>query len=178
MIFLKKKFKHVDNKAFWSHGQVISPEPLSKAINYIFEKVWKAIPVIYMSPSWELLNQKRVDYFSKNLKEFIIICGHYEWIDQRIIDLYVNHQISIGEYVLTSWELASLVLMDALIRFIPWVLGNPVSLEEESYSKKLFGKKEYPQYTRPRIFEWLEVPDVLTTWNHKDIKKWKIENLK
>jgi tRNA (guanine37-N1)-methyltransferase len=96
--FSNKKFKHVDDKAYWMHGQVISPEPLSKNIESIFEKVWSKIPVVYMTPSWNLLNQEKVEnYFEQFNKqgEFIIICGHYEWIDQRIIDLYVNYQISI-----------------------------------------------------------------------------------
>jgi tRNA (guanine37-N1)-methyltransferase len=176
--FSTKNFKHVDDKAFGTHGQVISPEPLSKAINHIFEKVWKKIPVIYMSPAWILLNQKKVEIFSKKLKEFVIICGHYEWIDQRIIDLYVDYEISIWKYILTSWELASMVFIDSIARFIPEVLWNPLSLEEESFSKKLFGKKEFPHYTRPRIFEWLEVPKVLVNWNHKEIENWKKNNLK
>jgi tRNA (guanine37-N1)-methyltransferase len=176
--FSTKKFKHVDDKAFWTHWQVISPEPLSKAINHIFEKVWKKIPVIYMTPVWKLLNQKKVETFSKKLDEFIIICGHYEWIDQRIIDLYVNHEISIWKYVLTSWEIASQVFIDSIARFIPLVLWNPLSLEEESFSKKLSGKKEFPHYTRPRNFEWIEIPKVLISWNHKKIEEWKTNNLK
>jgi tRNA (guanine37-N1)-methyltransferase len=152
--FSDKNFKHVDDKAFWTHWQVISPEPLSKAINTIFKQVWKKIPVIYMTPAWKLLNQRKVESLSKKLEEFVIICWHYEWIDQRIIDLYVDYEISIWKYVLTSWELASMVFIDSIARFIPNVLWNPLSLEEESFSKKLFGKKEFPHYTRPRNFEW------------------------
>jgi len=176
--FSDKKFRHVDDKAFWTHWQVISPEPLSKAIISIFENVWKKIPVIYMTPTWILLNQKKVENLSKKLEEFIIICGHYEWIDQRIIDLYVTHEISIWKYVLTSWELASMVFIDSIARFIPKVLWNPLSLEEESFSKKLSGKKEFPHYTKPRNFLWLEVPKVLLSWNHKEIEEWKKNNLK
>jgi len=176
--FSKDKFKHVDDKAFWTHWQVISPEPLDKAINYIFDKLWKRIPVIYMSPSWKVLSDIKVQIFSKKLYEFIIICWHYEWIDQRIIDLYVDYEVSIWKYVLTSWELASMVLIDALARYLPWVLWNPLSLEEESFSLKLNGKKEFPHYTRPRNFRWLEVPEVLVSWNHKDIEEWKKNNLK
>lgn len=175
--FSTKKFKHVDDKAFWTHWQVISPEPLSKAINHIFKKAWKKIPVIYMTPTGILLNQKKVETLSKKLKEFIIICGHYEWIDQRIIDLYVDYKISIWKYVLTSWELSSMVFIDSIARFIPDVLWNPLSLEEESFSKKLFGKKEFPHYTRPRNFLGLEVPNVLLSWNHKEIEDWKKNNL-
>jgi tRNA (guanine37-N1)-methyltransferase len=152
--FSDKNFKHVDDKAFWTHWQVISPEPLSKAINTIFKQVWKKIPVIYMTPAWKLLNHRKVESLSKKLEEFVIICWHYEWIDQRIIDLYVDYEISIWKYVLTSWELASMVFIDSIARFIPNVLWNPLSLEEESFSKKLFGKKEFPHYTRPRNFEW------------------------
>ncbi|NDK08304.1 tRNA (guanosine(37)-N1)-methyltransferase TrmD [Candidatus Gracilibacteria bacterium] len=175
--FSTKKFKHVDDKAFGTHGQVISPEPLSKAINHIFKKAGKKIPVIYMTPTGILLNQKKVETLSKKLKEFIIICGHYEGIDQRIIDLYVDYKISIGKYVLTSGELSSMVFIDSIARFIPDVLGNPLSLEEESFSKKLFGKKEFPHYTRPRNFLGLEVPNVLLSGNHKEIEDWKKNNL-
>ncbi|MDD3302829.1 MAG: tRNA (guanosine(37)-N1)-methyltransferase TrmD [Candidatus Gracilibacteria bacterium] len=176
--FSKDKFKHVDDKAFGTHGQVISPEPLDKAINYIFDKLGKRIPVIYMSPSGKVLSDTKVQIFSKKLYEFIIICGHYEGIDQRIIDLYVDYEVSIGKYVLTSGELASMVLIDALARYIPGVLGNPLSLEEESFSLKLNGKKEFPHYTRPRNFRGLEVPDVLVSGNHKEIDEWKKNNLK
>ena len=177
--FSDKKFKQVDNKAYGMHGQVISPEPLAKNIEYIFEKVWKKIPVIYMTPSWDLLNQEKVEKFYKKLSnwEFIIICGHYEGIDQRIIDLYVDEEISIWEYILSSWELAAMVFLDALIRHIPWVLGNKKSLQEDSFSKKFSRQKEHPVYTRPEKFMWLEVPKVLLSWNHKEIEKWKFNNL-
>ncbi len=178
--FSNNNTKRVDNKAYGMHGQVISPEPLAKAIKYIFDKVWKKIKVIYMSPSWELLNQKKVEWYYKNFKheDFIIICGHYEWIDQRIIDLYVDYEISIWEYVLTSWELASQVFLDSLIRHIPWILWNVKSLKEDSFSEKFSRKKEYPIYTRPEIFKWLAIPKILKSGNHKEIEKWKNNNLK
>jgi tRNA (guanine37-N1)-methyltransferase len=171
-------FKRVDNKAYWMHGQVISPEPLSKALDFIFDKVWKKIPVIYMSPSWSLLTQEKVEkYYDLFWAEFIIICWHYEWIDQRIIDLYVDYKISIWEYVLSSWELAASVLIDSLLRHEPWVLWNIESLEEDSFSKKLGRQKEYPVYTRPENFKWKKVPDILLSWNHKEIENWKKNNL-
>jgi len=177
--FSTKNFKQVDNKAYGMHGQVIEPEPLSKAINHIFNIVWNNIPVIYMTPSWDLLNQEKVEkYIEKLWEEFIIICGHYEWIDQRIIDKYVNYEISIWEYVISSWELASMVFIDSLVRNIPGVLWNEKSLEEESFSKKLLGKKEYSVYTRPKEFEWMVVPYTLTSGNHQEIEKWKLNNLK
>ncbi len=177
--FSDNNTKRADDKAYGMHWQVISAEPLSKAIEYIFSKIWKKIDVIYMSPSWELLNQKRVEFFYDKFKDkdFIIICGHYEWIDQRIIDLYVDYQISIWEYVLTSWELASQVFLDSILRHIPWVLWNKDSLEEDSFSKKFERKKEYPVYTRPSSFMWLDVPDILLSGNHKKIEDWKNNNL-
>ena len=176
--FSDDKFKRVDDKAYWMHWQVISPEVLSKSIENIFTKVWKKIPVIFMSPSWDLLTQEKVEkYYEELTQDFIIICGHYEWIDQRVIDLYVDYKISIWEYVLSSWELSASVFLDAFIRNIPWVLWNTDSLEEDSFSKKLDRKKEYPVYTRPEEFMWLKVPDVLLSWNHKEIEKWKKNNL-
>ncbi len=175
--FSLDNFKRVDSKAYWMHGQVISAEPLKKAIDFIWDKAWK-IPVVYMSPGWDLLTQQKVEqYYSSLEKEFIIICGHYEWIDNRIIDLYVDHTISIWEYVISSWELSASVFIDALVRNIPEVLWNTDSLEEESFSEKLGRQKEYPVYTRPEEFMWKKVPEVLLSWNHKEIEKWKKDNL-
>ncbi len=171
--------KRVDNKAYGMHWQVLSPLPLEKWIKDIFSKVGKKIPVIYMTPSWNLLNQELVEwYYDKLQDEFIIICGHYEWIDQRIIDEYVDYQISIWEYVLTSWEIAASVFIDSLVRHIPWVLWNSTSLEEDSFSKKFNRQKEYPVYTRPEIFNWKEVPNILLSWDHKKIEEWKNDNLR
>ena len=112
----------MDDKAYGMHGQVISALPLSRAIEHIWEKVGVKIPVYYMSPSGMLLTQKKVEEYYKNLEEFIIICGHYEGIDQRIIEIYDVQEISIGEYVLSSGELAASVFIDALVRHIPGVL--------------------------------------------------------
>ena len=176
--FSKSASKRVDDKAYGMHWQVIEAEVLSEAIEFIFKKVWKKIPVIYLTPSWKLLNQEEVEYFYENLEnDCIIICGHYEGIDQRIIDVYVDYQVSIWEYVLSSGELSSMVFIDAIVRNIPWVLGNKLSLEEDSFSKKFNRKKEYPVYTRPKIFKWLKVPEVLISGNHKEIELWKKNNL-
>ena len=176
--FSSDNFKRIDSKAYWMHWQVISPEPLSKAIEYVFWVIWKKVKIIYMSPSWDLLTQEKVEnYFEELWEEFIIICGHYEWIDQRIIDLYVDYCISIWEYVLTSWELAAQVFVDSIVRFIPWVLWNNTSLEEDSFSKKFNRQKEYPVYTKPDIFMWKKVPEILLSGNHKKIEEWKLKNL-
>lgn len=176
--FSDDNFKRVDSKAYGMHGQVISPEPLSKAIEFVFDKIWKKIPVVFMTPSWVILNQEKVEnYYDKLCDEFIIICGHYEWIDQRIIDIYVDYCISIWEFVISSWELAAQVFIDSLVRNIPWVLWNNLSLEEESFSKKLNRQKEYPVYTKPEIFMWKKVPEILLSGNHKKIEEWKLNNL-
>jgi tRNA (guanine37-N1)-methyltransferase len=177
--FSDKKFKHIDDKAYGMHGQVISPEPLARALDFIIDKIWKKVPIIYLTPSWNLLQQETIEnYYESFWDEIIIICGHYEWIDQRIRDLYVTHEVSIGEYVLSSWELSAMVFIDSFVRNIPEVLWNPESLEEESFSKKLERKKEYPVYTRPSEFRWFKVPEILTSGNHKEIEKWKFNNLK
>lgn len=176
--FSEKKFKHIDDKAYGMHGQVISPEPLAKALDFIWEKIGKKVPIIYMTPSGELMTQQKVEEYTQLLwDEITIICGHYEWIDQRIRDMYVTHEICIWEYVLSSWELSAMVFIDAFVRHIPGVLWNPESLEEESFSQKLGRQKEYPVYTRPKEFRWKVVPDVLTSWNHSEIEKWKKNNL-
>lgn len=159
------------------HGQVLSPEPLADAIESIFEKVGKKIPVIYMTPKGELLDQEKVEKLSENIQECIILCGHYEGIDERIIKLFVTHQISIGNYILSGGELAAQVLIDTLVRHIPEVLGNPESLEEESFSQKLGRQKEYPVYTRPADFRGMKVPEVLTSGNHAAIELWKQSHL-
>lgn len=168
----------VDDKAYGMHGQVLSPEPLSQAIEHIFSQVGKRLKIVYMSPSWDLLTQEKSEWYLSLLgEEYIIICGHYEGIDQRIIDIYVDYKVSIWEYVLTSWELASMVFIDSLVRQIPGVLWNRQSYLEESFSLKLNRQKEYPVYTKPQEFMWKRVPDVLVNGNHGAIEVWKQEHL-
>jgi tRNA (guanine37-N1)-methyltransferase len=133
---------------------------------------------VFLSPSGDLMNQEKMEgYVEKFWEEIIIICGHYEWIDQRIIDSYVDYKIAIWEYVLSSGELASMVFIDAFVRLIPGVLWNQLSFEEESFSQNLNRQKEYPVYTKPRVFRDMEVPEVLLSWNHAEIEKWKKNNL-
>ena len=175
--FAKDTSGHVDDKAFGMHGQVLSALPLSRAIESIFEVTGK-IPVIYMSPSGKLLEQELCETLAHTITQCIIICGHYEWIDQRIIDMFVDYELSIGEYVLTGGEIASQVLIDSMIRLKPGVLGSSISHEEESFSPKLDRQKEYPVYTRPQDFRGLKVPDILVSGDHKKIDIWKKDNLR
>ncbi len=109
-------------------------------------------------------------------EKFLLICGHYEGIDERIFSLFDIEEVSIGEYVLSSGELASLVWMDAVIRMIPGVIDHE-SLVEESFSTALDRKKEYPQYTRPEVFLEQKVPSILISWDHQAIKDWKRQHL-
>ena len=120
-----------------------------------------------MSPWWKELNQEKVIKYSL-LKdyEFIIICWRYEWIDQRIIESLVDQEISIWNYILSWWELPAMIFIDSISRLISWVIWNKKSYQEESFSEKFWGKKEFPHYTRPKNFCNLKVPDVLISWNH------------
>lgn len=134
--------------------------------------------VIYFSPRGTLLTQPMVERIADEHDWLILVCGHYEGIDQRVIDGgWIDEEISIGEYVLTGGELPAMVLIDAVARQIPGVLGKEESAAEESFSKSLDRKKEYPHYTRPEEFRGLKVPDVLLGGHHKKIKEWRQSNL-
>jgi tRNA (guanine37-N1)-methyltransferase len=148
-------------------GMVLKPEPLCKALESIKAKEKR---VIYASPSGKRLTQALSKELSQE-ENLVFICGHYEGIDQRVIDLYVDDEICIGDYVISSGEISSLVIIDSVYRLIDGVISSE-SLEEESFSDGLL---EYPQYTRPNVFNGLEVPEVLLNGNHKAIKQWRLE---
>lgn len=170
-----KNTRRVDDRPFGGGaGTIITIEPLTNCLRSIQQKEGE-IPIFYMSPKGELLNQKKMNFFSK-FSDMIIICGHYEWIDARIFELFTISEISIGEYVLSSWELGAMVFIDGIVRLIDGVISKE-SLEEESFSEKLQWKKEYPQYSRPQIFEGKEVPSVLVSWDHTAIQQWKQNSL-
>ena len=150
-------------------GMIMTPQPLFDAISSV--KTDKSY-TIYLSPKGKVLTQEKVVELAKTQKELILICGHYEGIDERIIDLCVDEEISIGDYVLTGGEIPAMVLIDSISRYIPNVLGNDMTTEEESFSNGLL---EYPQYTRPQVFRGIKVPEVLTSGNHKEINNWRLE---
>ncbi len=178
--FSKDKHKKVDDLPFGGGaGMLMTPQPLNDAI--LHAKKTNKGSVIYLSPKGEELTQFKAEKISQKLgksKGLILICGRYEGIDQRIIDLHVDKEISIGKYVLTGGELPAMVLIDTITRLIPNVLGKAESHQSDSFSKSLNRKKEYPHYTRPETFEGLSVPKVLTSGNHKEIEKWRKKNLK
>ena len=148
-------------------GMVIKPEPLFKALDRIdaMEK-----RVIYASPSGRRLTQDYARQLSRE-PNLVFICGHYEGIDQRIIDRYVDDEICIGDYVISSGEVATLVIIDAVYRLIDGVITDS-SLEEESFTGPLL---EYPQYTRPETYCGMSVPDILLSGHHANIEKWRLQ---
>ena len=148
-------------------GMIMTPQPLYDAINSV--KTGKSY-VIYMSPKGTLLSQQKVESLAKMDKDLVIVCGHYEGIDERIIDLCVDEEISIGDYVLTGGELPAMVLIDAVARYVPEVLGNSETTNVESFCDGLL---EYPQYTRPSTFEGKSVPQVLLDGDHGKVDKWR-----
>lgn len=166
--FSKNKHKKVDDTPYGGGaGMVIRPDVVYDAYNSVKTEKSK---VIYMTPQGKTLNQKKVEELSKE-KHLIILCGHYEGIDQRVIDKIVDEEISIGDYVLTGGEIPAMVLIDSISRYIEGVL-NEESIQEESFSNGLL---EYPQYTRPEIFEGESVPEILLSGHHENINKWRKE---
>ncbi len=166
--FSKDKHKKVDDTPYGGGaGMVIMPDVVYNAYKSINDDKAK---VIYLSPQGKVFNQSKVKQLSKE-EHLILLCGHYEGIDQRVIDEIVDEEISIGDYVLTGGELPAMVLIDSISRYIKGVLSEE-SIEEESFSDGLL---EYPQYTRPEKFLGKEVPEVLKSGHHEKINKWRKE---
>ena len=176
--FSKDKHRKVDDTPYGGGaGMVFTPQPLFDCIEHVKKLAPKA-PVIYLTPTGKRLAQTRVERINKKYKQLILLCGHYEGIDQRVIDSLVDMELSIGDYVLSGGELAAMVVVDAVSRLVPETLGNKESHQEESFSKKLGRKKEYPHYTKPAIFRDMKVPDVLLGGHHAEIEKWRRKNLR
>ena len=148
---------------------IMMPDVVYDAYSSITDK--ENAKVIYLSPQGKVLNQNKVKELSKE-NHLILLCGHYEGIDQRVLDEIVDEEISIGDYVLTGGELPAMVLIDSVSRYVKGVLKEE-SVEEESFSKNQL--LEYPQYTRPEEFRGKKVPEVLISGHHQNIKKWREE---
>ena len=160
--------KSVDEKpSGGGPGMVLRADVLDSAINDCFKK---DRPVIYFSPKGKPLDQEMIERFSV-INGVSIICGHFEGIDQRIIDLHDIEEISVGDYILSGGEIATIVFLDSLVRLLPNVLGNGDSKKIESFTDGLL---EYPQYTKPNEFKGLKIPDILLSGNHKAIKEWQV----
>ena len=164
--FSKDKHKKVDDTVYGGGaGMLIKPDIVWDAYESIKSEKSK---VVYLSPQGKVLNQSIVERLSKE-EHLILLCGHYEGIDERVIDKIVDEEISIGDYVLTGGELPAMVLIDSVSRYVDGVLSND-SINEESFSNGLL---EYPQYTRPENFLGVKVPDVLQSGHHKNIEEWR-----
>ena len=177
--FTDDKHRKVDDRPFGGgSGMVMGPEPIFKAVETIKRKAQSAkhkTKVILLTPQGKRLDQKLAKALSKN-NHLILICGHYEGIDERVRKFLVDEEVSIGDYVLTGGELAAMVLIDSVVRLVPGVLGDKNSLNFESFEGNLL---EYPQYTRPARFRDLGVPKILLSGDHKKIEIWrKAEALK
>ena len=168
--YSKDKHKKCDDTPFGGGaGMIMTPQPIHDCINAV-DPEHKAMR-IYMSPRGKVLSQPLVRQLS-TCENLLILCGHYEGIDQRVIDMDIDMEISIGDYVLSGGEIPAMVLIDSVLRYVPEVLGNSDSTVDESFSKPLL---EYPQYTRPQEFLGVKVPDVLVSGNHAKINQWRME---
>ncbi len=166
--FSKDKHKKVDDTPYGGGaGMVMRPDVVYEAYQSVKQDQAK---VIYMSPQGKKLNQQMVEKLSKE-SHLIILCGHYEGIDQRVLDEIVEEEISIGDYVLTGGEIPAMVLIDSVSRYVKDVIKQN-SIQEESFSNGLL---EYPQYTRPEIFQEKAVPEILLSGHHENIEKWRKE---
>lgn len=164
------KHRHVDDKPYGGgNGMVMLAEPIYRCYNSICEQIGKKPHLVYMTPQGKTLTQQRVKELSK-LDNIVILCGHYEGVDERVIDELQPEEISIGDYVLTGGELPALILADSISRMLDGVLSNDECFEEESHYNSLL---EYPQYTHPAVWNGREVPEVLLSGHHQNVDKWR-----
>lgn len=174
--YSEERHKKVDDTPYGGGaGMLMTCQPLFDAISAVRRK--NKGPVIFLSPGGDRFTQEKAEKLAK-LKGVILLCGRYEGIDQRVIDELVDEELSIGDFVLTGGELGALVVVDAVSRLIPGVLGAQESQEEESFSAALDRKIEYPHYTKPAEYKGLKVPDVLLSGHHADITAWRKKHLR
>ncbi len=174
--FTKDKHKHVDDYPYGGGaGMVMQAQPVFDCYKQIEDKIvsngGKKPRVIYLTPQGKTFNQQMSEEFAKE-EELVFLCGHYEGIDERVLEMIVTDNVSIGDYVLTGGELAAMVMIDSISRNIKGVLNNDESALTESFSDNLL---EYPQYSRPEVFMDRRVPEVLLSGHHANIEKWRRE---
>lgn len=166
--YTEDKHKKVDDRPFGGGpGMVMMAQPIVDAVKKI--KGRRKVKVILLCPTGKPLTQQKTKSLIKN-KNMILVCGHYEGVDERVLDQVIDESLSIGDYVLTGGELPAMVLIDCVTRLIPGVLGTAESLTDESFENNLL---DYPQYTRPANFRGKKVPNVLLSGNHAAVKKWR-----
>ena len=170
--FSENKHNRVDDAPYGGGaGLVMQPGPVYSAYRSVADKLSKKPRVIYLTPQGRVFNQSMAEELSKE-EDLIFLCGHYEGIDERVLEMIVTDNISIGDYVLTGGELAAMVVIDSIARFVPGVLHNDESAEFETFHDSLL---EYPQYTRPEEFMGKKVPQVLLSGHHGNVDKWRRE---
>ena len=170
--YSQNKHKNTDDYPFGGGaGMLMLAQPIVDAMKAVTRPPFQG-KRIYMSPRGIPLTQALAQQLSQE-EQLVILCGHYEGVDQRVLDKYIDMEISVGDYVLTGGETAAMVLIDCVSRLVPGVLGSAESAGDESFSND--GLLEYPQYTRPRVFEDMEVPEVLLNGDHKKISQWRRE---
>lgn len=170
--YSQNKHKNTDDYPFGGGaGMLMLAQPIADAMKAVTRPPFQG-KRIYMSPRGMPLTQALAQQLSQE-ERLVILCGHYEGVDQRVLDKYIDMEISVGDYVLTGGETAAMVLIDCVSRLVPGVLGSAESAGDESFSND--GLLEYPQYTRPRVFEDMEVPEVLLNGDHKKISQWRRE---
>ena len=166
------KHRHVDDYPYGGGaGMVMQPMPICEAYDDLCEKIGKKPRVIYMTPQGRVFNQRIAEELAQE-EDLVFLCGHYEGIDERALELIATDYLSIGDYVLTGGELPAMGMIDCISRLIPGVLNNDTSAEFESFHDNLL---EYPQYTRPEEYRGLRVPDILLSGHHKNIETWRRE---
>lgn len=166
------KYGQVDDYPYGGGaGMVMQPGPVYRSYESIVEKIGYKPRVIYLTPQGKVFNQSMAEEFAKE-EDIVFLCGHYEGIDERVLNMIVTDHVSIGDYVLTGGELPSMVMIDAISRLVPGVLNNNVSAEFETFNDNLL---EYPQYTRPEEFMGEKVPSILLSGNHPKVDQWRRE---
>ena len=170
--YTENKHRNVDDTPYGGGmGMIMMAQPIYDCYKSLCEETGTKPYLIYMSPQGKVLNQEKVKELSK-MENIAILCGHYEGVDERVIEAIVDEEISIGDYVLTGGELPALVLADSISRMLPGVLANDEAMEKESHYSGLL---EYPQYTKPAVWNGMEVPEVLLSGHHANIEKWRNE---
>jgi len=174
--FTRDRHRKADDRPYGGGpGMVMKPEPVFEAVEYVIGRTTSLlraphqVKVILMSPQGKTFTQKKAEELTGK-EHLVFICGHYEGIDERVGEKLATDEISLGDYVLTGGELAAMVVVDAVVRLLPGVLGAKESAEEDSFSEELL---DCPHYTRPEVYREMKVPEVLLSGNHEEIEKWR-----
>lgn len=170
--YAQNKHRQVDDAPFGGgQGMLLMPQPAFDCLETVLAQAKEPRRVVYMSPQGQPLTAQTAKRLS-SYEELVVLCGHYEGIDQRVLDTFVDEEISLGDFILTGGEIAAMAVADAVARFVPGVLGSAASAHEDSFSDGLL---EYPQYTRPSEFRGMRVPEILLSGDHQKIAQWRRE---